>query len=107
MRLRLDFLCLLTVSAVCCFGGQPDPLSHLKLAPGFLQPAKIKLPKLAPKTLTAENRACGHILIASTSPHADRRMIMPVPRDYGSRMPIIKGLPVCQEDLRPAIRPAR
>jgi hypothetical protein len=42
----------------------------------------------------------GHILIWQAPPDLDRNMILEIPKDFSSNMPIIKGLPPSPADFR-------
>jgi hypothetical protein len=41
-----------------------------------------------------------HILIWQAPPDMDQNMILEIPKDFSSNMPIIKGLPPCSADFR-------
>lgn len=41
-----------------------------------------------------------HILIWQAPPDMDQSMILEIPKDFSSNMPIIKGLPPCSADFR-------
>lgn len=41
-----------------------------------------------------------HILIWQAPPNMDQNMILEIPKDFSSNMPIIKGLPPCSADFR-------
>ena len=74
---------------------------HVKLTDGFLSPSKpapaIKMRPKAPATAGK----CAHIIAKMVKPDIDPKIILKE-QALGNvdRMPMIKGLPVCSEDVR-------
>jgi hypothetical protein len=98
VKTKAAFLCC--SFAICCFGQDekkarlPD---HVKLVPGFVQ-FKPHPPTVTPAP--PPSTACAHMVIFPVPQSRDSKMIMRIPEQSRSRMPIHKGLPPCDKDAR-------
>ena len=90
--------------ALCapCFGQGFTPKilpGHVKLVKGF-KPGSPELRSLPPKVVIGKDKpeaaVCGHIRVFPASKDIDPKMVVPVPEQSASRMPIHKGLPPCK-----------
>ena len=69
----------------------------------FFMDAQGKPRLLAPSQefmVTEDTPESAHILIWQAPPDMDQNMILEIPKDFSSNMPIIKGLPPCSADFR-------
>jgi hypothetical protein len=67
------------------------------------QPWKnVKAPEFffTPSDKTLANDSCGHLLVYEAPSDTDSAMILQIPKDIPSNMPVIPALPVCESDLR-------
>lgn len=117
-------LCVFLAIGACCFGQdskstlsadaakqvfRPALRNHLNLVKGFAQfrentsagwitPDKSRARLLGPM---ADARIdCAHIRLIPLPRDVDPKMILPLPKQSASKMPILKGMPACSEDSR-------
>ena|SRR5579862_3856860 len=112
-----------------CFGQTKlsvSPLSHVKLMEDFVPAVESKAPAVfpiegfgpgkqggapGPKTQRRRRIAqlarasqvgsrCGHIIMKPPPAGIDSKALYEVPKGGSETMPVIKGLPVCAEDMR-------
>ncbi len=117
-------LCVAFAVSTCCFGQDSKPTvspdaprqdfrpalpNYLNLVKGFAKgrentaarwfaPDKSRARLLGPM---ADARIdCAYIRVIPVPRNVDPEMILPMPKQSASRMPILKGMPACSEDSR-------